>query len=239
VDRTAPGDILETVDKCAGALPAGAAERILTCGRRQHRGIAGKLLGQTLERDREETVCICALFLGAGGDAFAGAGPGTFRDVRADPRGRDEPFKNNVDHSRGRGRVRPATDGHAEFEGGRRLGNKNHDVVGTLEHTPGAVDVSAAERRDAGAGLGKHGAFGGGSHALPRAIDGEAAGVDTEHERSRHRASCPARSARTSAANGRRIQLFWKCVATTGAEMGGTADAGSRKARGAETADTG
>ena len=106
---------------------------------------------------------MCVVFLAAGGDADDGAGSGNFGDVRADPRGRDKQFEDHVDHSRDRGRLRAARDRHAKFEGRGRLGREDDDVVGIGEHASGAVDISAAERGDARAGLGEHGAFGGGA----------------------------------------------------------------------------
>ena len=78
-------------------------------------------------------------------------------------------------------------------------------VVGIGEYASGAVDFSAAERGNTGARLGKHGAFGGGGYAVPWAIDGEAAGVDAEHERSCDGAGSDAATAGIGAADGRRI----------------------------------
>src|SRR5438552_16691664 len=96
-------------------------------------------------------------------------------------------------------------DGHAELEGGRRVGGQNDDVVGTDERASGAVDLPAAERGQAGARLGKHGAFGGSRYAVPRTTDGEAAGVDAEHEGNRDGASGDGGAARIGAADGRWI----------------------------------
>ena len=76
---------------------------------------------------------------------------------------------------------------------------------GLVEHASGAVDFSAAERGNARAGLGEHGAFGGGGYAVPWPTDGDAAGVDAKHERSRHGAGGDAAAAGIGAADRRWI----------------------------------
>src|SRR5579859_7208206 len=109
--------------------------------------------------------------------------------------------------------------------------------MGTREHASRAVDFSATERGYARAGLGKYGIARGGGRAVSRAIDGEAVSVDAEHKGSRHGESHVARSAGDGPADGRWVQLFWGASATTGTEMGCTADAGQGKTSGSQTAD--
>jgi len=84
----------------------------------------------------------------------------------------------------------------------------------------------------------KHGPSGGSRYAVPRATHGEAPGVDAEHKGSRDGASGDAGSSRIDASAGWRIQPVWGCAATTGTEMGGTADAGGGEGNAAKPADT-
>src|SRR5271155_1554754 len=134
-------------------------------------------------------MCMYGLHFVAGGGADDGAGSGNFGNVRANSRGRDEQFEDYVAHSRDRGRVRAARDGDSKSRGGGRLGREDDGVMGIGEHAFGAVDISAAERGNACAWMGEHGAFGGGGNSVPWAADGGAAGVDAKHERSGHRPS--------------------------------------------------
>src|SRR5579859_5433319 len=101
------------------------------------------------------------------------------------------------------------------------------------------MDVSAAERGNASAWLGKYGVARGGSRAVSRATDGEAAGVDAEYQGRRDSEGAAPRSAGDGAADGRRVQLFWGASATTGTEMGRTADAGQGKTSRPQAADAG
>ena len=78
----------------------------------------------------------------------------------------------------------PRVTGTPNLKSRGRLGGQDDDVVGIGEHASGAVDISAAERGNTRAGLGEHGIAGGGGYAVPWPTDGDAAGVDAEHERS-------------------------------------------------------
>ena len=145
---------------------------------------------------------MCALLLAVGGNAAAGAGSGTLRNLFADSRGRDEQFQNHVADPPNCGCVRPARDRHTKPESGRRVGGQDHDLMGTRQRASRAVDFPAAKRRYTGARLGKHGTFRRGRDAVPRSTDGKAAGLDAEHERNRDRASSAAGPARIGAADG-------------------------------------
>ena len=65
--------------------------------------------------------------------------------------------------------------------------------------------IPAAERGNTRARLGKSGALGGSRCAVPWSVDGRAAGVDAQHERSGHRAGGEARSSGIDAAERRWI----------------------------------
>ncbi len=100
----------------------------------------------------------------------------------------------------------PRVTGTPEFEGRGRLGGRDDDdVLGTGERAFGAVDMSAADRGHASAGLGEHGAFGGSGYALSWATDGHAAGLDAQYERSGDGEGGDAAAAGIGAAYGRGI----------------------------------
>src|SRR5712671_6222438 len=110
---------------------------------------ASRKICRIFERDCDETVWMCALLLAVGGNAAAGAGSGSLRNLRADSRGRDEQFQNHVADPPNCGCVRPARDRHAKPESGRRLGGQDHDHMGTRQRASRAVDFPAAKRRHA------------------------------------------------------------------------------------------
>src|SRR6266705_2403762 len=179
------------------------------------------------------------MLLDAGSDANDGAGAGRFRSVRADSRGRNEQLEDHVDYSRGGRRVRAARDGHAQSEGGRRLGGEDHGFVGTGEHASRAVDLSAAQRSNTGTRLGKYGIARRGGRAVSWTTHGEAAGVDAEHEGSRDGTSGVARSGGASAAERRGLQLFRGHATAAGTEVGRASHAGQRETSGSQAANTG
>src|SRR5579859_616128 len=109
--------------------------------------------------------------------------------------------------------------------------------MGPDEHAPRAMDFSATERSDAGAWGGEHGALRRGCFSFPRPIDGEAAGVDAQHEWSRDGEGCAPRSARTGAAERSWVQLFWRRATTARTEMGCASDAAGREAGRAQAAN--
>src|SRR6185437_4718629 len=114
------------------------------------------------------------------------------------------------------------------------MGGPNDDLVGIEKRAPGAVDFSAADRRDTRPRLGKHGTFGRSCFSVPWTINGRAAGLDAEHARYSYSECCDAGPAGT-----RRRRRIWRqarrcCASRT--ILGAATDAATAEGRAAATA---